>query len=166
MENGTRRYFNLAGVVRDLEHLYSGERLSAEGEDLKARWEALASALDAESESEDEDESHAGDDPDVGDEELDGGGQDDRRPRRHDDGSDEMRHRLAALESALANLQRPESEVPNRTPAVDGARTRATPVNGRIVTGTMERPLNPPKKPAPPRPARKKRRAKTTRKTR
>lgn len=127
-----RRYFNLYGVVRDLEHA-AGADSTAEGRDLLDRFRDIvveaaevAAALDADDGTSDEDIANDELDDDVGHEGQAGGGQNGSRPRIDDASSESLHARLARVESALANQPGPASPVPSGSPGVGRAGRRTT----------------------------------------
>jgi len=169
-DNGTRRYFNLAGVVRDLEHIRATGG-TPEGRDLWDRWvaiqdEAFAEAMDADYGAEDDLGSHTGDEPGVGDGESSDGAVARRGPGGDAEGIDEVRTELARLASALANLTRPEGGVPPGSHPVDGTRGAGTLLTKRRMVGAPNLNVNEEvvKNAETPRP--RKRRAKTKKRTR
>lgn len=125
-----RRYFNLAGVVRDLEHA-SGPEATSEGRELWARFGdvieqaiALAASLDADDDAEDQDWSDDEHGVQVGHEGRPDGGLADGGLGGLADRIDLLLSRLTGMAPALADQQGPEGEVPSGTPAVDGAGRR------------------------------------------
>lgn len=136
--NGTRRYFNLAGVVRDLEHA-RGEYSTAEGRDLLDRFRDIvieatevAAALDADDDPEDEGDTDDSGGDEVGDESELRGPADVAGPRRDAQSRDALLARIAGLERELAALTGPQSRVPRGAGAVDdtGASAPRTVSNG------------------------------------
>jgi len=122
-----RRYFNLAPVVRDLEH-GAGPDATAEGRDLWTRFcdivtaaQEAAASLDADDEPEIADESDDLDVDDVGDALAKRGPTNGARPRRDAAGSDALQSILARLEGALAAQPGSTRSVPSGTPPLDGA---------------------------------------------
>lgn len=133
-----RRYFNLAGVVRDLEHA-RGEDSTAEGRDLLDRFRDIvieatevAAALDADDDPEDEGDTDDFGGDEVGDESSIGGTADVAGPRRDAESRNALLARITGLERELAALTGPQSRVPRGAGAVDatGAAAPRTVSNG------------------------------------
>jgi len=178
MSEQGRRYFNLAGVVRDLEHA-SGRDATGEGRDLWDRFSVLvlflahqaieeaAEEVDADDGSTDEDGAHDGDEPDVGLPEREMRIGDGAGTGRHPASFDTLLSRIAGLERALAAQHGPESSLPPRTPAVDDTRPGTGCGVKRVSTQEVPLKLNPERTPAVPRGTRRKKGGKKsgTRKT-
>jgi len=142
-DNGTRRYFNLAGVVRDLEHIRATGG-TPEGRDLWERYvaiqdEAFAEAVAADDGTTDDEWSDTGDEPGVGTAQSADGTGHGSRPGGDAESIHQVRLELARMASALATLTRPEGGLPPGPHPVDGAGSSAGTVKTvrRSVGGTV-----------------------------